>query len=177
MIDLEGALRCQWELFFTLHREDGLTTAELDNGPAHLDVFGWDENQEREDEYQSSEEDYFMEFNSKKRTTTVTFCHASIGDFFRDESEGKVSARGNRFGVIVNYYEAKAHMLKTYLRLITDTDFARKVNDSGNMLGHAAWNWCSLLLTSFSSKISPESRREIAKMLLIAFRSEESMQR
>lgn len=175
MIDLEGALRRQWALFFTLDREDGLTTAELENGPARLDVFDWDGDQERQDEYESSEEDYFMDFKSKKRTTTVTFCHASIGDFLRDESEGKVSATGDHIGVGVNYHEAKAHILKTYLRLITNPDFATKANDSGQTLSHAAGNWCSLLLTSFPSKVSPESRREIAQMLLIAFRSEESM--
>ncbi|KAJ5415509.1 NACHT and TPR domain protein [Penicillium sp. CMV-2018d] len=175
MIDLEGALRRQWASFFTLDREDGLTTAELENGSAHLDVFDWDGDQEKQDEYESSDEDYFINFNSKKGTTTITFCHASIGDFLRDESEGKVSATEDHIGVGVNYHEAKAHILETYLRLITNPDFGKKANDSRNMLGHAARNWCGHLLTTLPSKSSPESRREIAKMLLIAFRSEESM--
>ncbi|KAJ5202862.1 NACHT and TPR domain protein [Penicillium cf. viridicatum] len=154
MIDLEGALRRQWASFFTLDREDGLTTAELENGSANLDVFDWDSDQEKQDEYESSDEDYFMDFNSKKRTTTVTFCHASIGDFLRDESEGKVSAT-----------------------LITNPEFATKANNSGHTLENTARNWCGHLLTTIPSKGSAENRREIVKMVLIAFRSEESMSR
>ncbi|KAJ5598042.1 NACHT and TPR domain protein [Penicillium hordei] len=176
MIDLEGALRRQWASFFTLDREDGLTTAELENGSANMDVFDWDGNQEKQDAYDSSYDDYFVDFNSKKRTTTVTFCHASIGDFLRDESEGKVCATGDRIGVGVNYHEAKAHILKTYLRLITNADFATKANNSYT-LEHTARNWCDHLLTTIPSKCSPENRREVMKMVLIAFRSEESISR
>ncbi|KAJ5819255.1 NACHT and TPR domain protein [Penicillium riverlandense] len=175
MIDLEGALRRQWASFFSLDREDGLTTAELEDGSADLDAFDWRTEEEKQDEYESPEEDYFMAFNSKKDTTTVTFCHASIGDFFRDELEGKVSATGGHIGVGVNYNEAKVHILLTYLRLITNPDFATKADDSGRMLRHAAQHWGDHLLTTFPSKGSTEDRREIAKMLLTAFRSEESM--
>ncbi|KAL5001768.1 NACHT and TPR domain protein [Aspergillus recurvatus] len=177
MIDLEGALRRQWASFFTLHREDGLTTAELENGPAYLDVFDpdWLTDEERPDDYGNPEEDYLMAFDSKKNTTTVTFCHASIGDFLRDESEGKVSATGSRNGVGVNYHEAKAHILRTYLMLITKPEFATKANDSGCMLRHAVQHWGDLLLTISPSEHPLEERQEIAKMLLTAFRSEEAM--
>ncbi|KAE8385186.1 NACHT and TPR domain protein [Aspergillus alliaceus] len=175
IIDLEGAIRRQWASFFTLHREDGLTTAELENRPAYLDAFDWGTDKEKQDEYESSEEDYFMAFNSKRDTTTVTFCHASIGDFLRDESEGKVSATESHIGVGVYYHEAKIHILRTYLRLITNPEFAIKANDSGHMLQNAARHWGDHLLTTFPSKCSLEDRREIAKMLLTAFRSEEAM--
>ncbi|CAG8016084.1 unnamed protein product [Penicillium nalgiovense] len=175
MIDLEGAMRRQWASFFSLDREDGLTTAELDNGLGHLDAFDWGADDEKHGEYENPEEDYFMQYNSKKNTTTVTFCHASIGDFLRDESEGKVSATGDHIGVGVNYQEAKAHILQTYLRLMTNPDFASKADDSGEMFAHAAWDWRNQLLTTSASKSSFEDRREIAKMLLTAFRSEESM--
>ncbi|KAJ6009081.1 hypothetical protein N7522_004097 [Penicillium canescens] len=175
MIDLEGALRRQWASFFSLDREDGLTTAELENGSAHLDVFDWKADEDRQDVYKSSDEDYFMEFNSKKDTTTVTFCHASIVDFFRDELEGKVSAARGHIGVGVDYQVAKVHILKTYLRLITNPDIAAKASDSGQMLRHAARHWGDHLPTTLPTKGSPEDRREIAKMLLVAFRSEKSM--
>jgi tetratricopeptide (TPR) repeat protein len=176
MIDLEGAVRRQWASFFTLHREDGLTTAELENGSAHLHAPGWSADEEKQGADDISEDmDYFMGFNSKKDTTTVAFCHASIGDFLRDESEGKMSAEEGHIGVGVNYHEAKAHILKTYLRLITDPEFATKANDSGHMLRYAARHWGHLLLTTFPSECSLEDKREIAKMLLTAFRAEESM--
>jgi tetratricopeptide (TPR) repeat protein len=179
MIDLEGALRRQWASFFSLDREDGLTTAELENGSAHLNAFDWtgDENSDenRQDVYKSSDEDYFVDFNSKKDTTTVTFCHASILDFFRDELEGKVSAAKGHIAVGVDYQTAKVHILKTYLRLITNPDIAAKASDSGQMLRHAAQHWGDHLPTTLPTKCSSEDRREIAKMLLVAFRSEKSM--
>ncbi|KAF7128696.1 hypothetical protein CNMCM5793_003547 [Aspergillus hiratsukae] len=169
MIDLEGALRRQWASFFTLHREDGLTTAELENGST-INVLDWS----ADDDVISEDMDFFMSFSSKKDTTTVTFCHASIGDFFRDDS-GKVSAKEGNIAVGVNCHEAKAHILKTCLRLITDPGFATKANDSGRMLRYAAWQWGHHLLTISPSECSLEDKREIAKMLLTAFRSEESM--
>ncbi|KAL4739869.1 NACHT and TPR domain protein [Aspergillus similis] len=176
MIDLEGALRRQWAAFFTLHREDGLTTAELENGSAHLDVFDsdWLTDKERQSE-SGNLEDYLMAFNSNKNTTTITFCHASIGDFLRDESEGKVSATESHVSVGVDYHEAKAHILRTYLMLIIDPEFAAKANDSGRMLGHAVRYWGDLLLTISPSECALEERREIAKMLLTVCRSEEAM--
>ncbi|KAL6234540.1 hypothetical protein BDW75DRAFT_241045 [Aspergillus navahoensis] len=177
MIDLEGALRRQWASFFTLHREDGLTTAELENGSVYLDEFDSDcvTDRERQKANGNLEEDYLMAFNSKKNTTTVTFSHASIGDFLRDESEGKVSATGGHSSVGVNYHEAKAHVLRTYLTLITNPEFATKANDSGRMLRHAVQHWGDLLLTIPPSKCPLEERRGIAKMLLTVFRSEEAM--
>ncbi|KAF7586870.1 hypothetical protein BBP40_008217 [Aspergillus hancockii] len=176
MIDLEGALRRQWASFFTLHREDGLTTAELENGLAHLDGFDGSDDDEKLGADEASEDmDYFMDFNSKTDTTTVTFCHASIGDFLRDELEDKVSAKEGHIAVGVNYLEAKAHIQKSYLRLITDPEFATKANDSGHMLRYAARHWGHHLLTTVPSECSLEDKREIAKMLLTVFRSEESM--
>ena len=175
MIDLEGALRRQWASFFSLDREDGLTTAELENGSVDLDAFDLRTDEEKQEEYDSSEEDFFVAFNSKGNTTTVTFCHASISDFFRDESEGKVSASRDHILVGVDYGVAKIHILKTYLRLITDPDFAAKANDSEYMLRHAARHWSDDLLTTLPHNCSSEDRREVAKMLLGAFLSEESM--
>ncbi|GFG13412.1 hypothetical protein IFM61392_07918 [Aspergillus lentulus] len=178
MIDLEGALRRQWASFFTLHREDGLTTAELENGPINLNALDWSADEEKQDvadAVTSDDMDFFMDFSSKKDTTTVTFCHASIGDFFREESEGKVSAKEGHIAVGVNCHEAKVHILKTYLRLMTDPEFATKANDSGHLLRYAARNWGRHLLTISPSECSLEDKREIAKMLLTAFRSEESV--
>jgi tetratricopeptide (TPR) repeat protein len=175
MIDLEGALRRQWASFFTLQREDGLTTAELEN-ESTINALDWSADEEKQAADAASEDmDFFMSFSSKKDTTTVTFCHASIGDFFRDESEGKVLAKEGHTAVGVNCHEAKAHILKTCLRLITDPEFATKANDSGRMLRYAARHWGHHLLTISPSECSIEDKGEIAKMLLTAFRSEESM--
>lgn len=174
MIYLEGALRRQFASFFTLDREDALTTAELQNMSTKADVFDGSDDEKNENEEEAFEDvDNFTDFNSDLQTTTVTFCHASIGDFFRDETEGKVSAGEGHLAVGVNYHEAKAHVLKTFLRLFTDSEFAKKADDSGRMLIHAAQNWVHHLLTTSPSECSLENRKEIAKLLLTVFRSEE----
>ncbi|KAL4894288.1 NACHT and TPR domain protein [Aspergillus ambiguus] len=176
IIDLEGVMRYQWASFFTLHREDGLTTAELENGLSHLEAFNWLTDESKQDEPESFEEGYFMSFNSKKDTTTITFCHASIGEFFADESEGKVAAAGSHIRIGVNCHEARNHILRTYLRLITDSDFASKAGDSGHLLQYASRQWANHLRTTSPAMCSLEDKRAIAKMILIAFRSEESME-
>ncbi|KAL2871688.1 NACHT and TPR domain protein [Aspergillus lucknowensis] len=175
MIYLEGALRRQFASFFNLDREDGLTTSELQNMSTKPDLFdGSDsENEEKEDAFDDVEN--FTDFNSDTLTTTVTFCHASIGDFFRDETEGMVSAGDEHVAVGVNYREAKAHVLKTLLRVLADKEFANKADDGGRMLLHAALNWVHHLLTTTPSDCSLQDQKEIARLLLTMFRSEESM--
>ncbi|PWY88579.1 NACHT and TPR domain protein [Aspergillus sclerotioniger CBS 115572] len=174
IIYLEGALRRQFASFFTLDREDALTTAELQNMSTKPDVFDGSDDEENEDQDEVFEDvDNFTDFNSDLQTTTVTFCHASIGDFFRDETESKVSAGEGHLAVGVNYHEAKAHVLKTFLRLFTDSEFADKADDSKKLFIHAAQAWVPHLLTTSPSECSFEDRTETAKLLLVVFRSEE----
>lgn len=176
MIYLEGALRRQFASFFTLDREDALMTADLQNMSTKPDILGGSDDDKDENEQEAFEDaDNFTDFNSNPQTTTVTFCHASIGEFFRDEAEGKVSAGEGHLAVGVNYHEAKAHILKTFLRLFADSEFTKRIDDSQPMLKHAAWNWVHHLLTTSPSDCSLEDRKEIAKLLLKVFRSEEAI--
>ncbi|RAL05354.1 NACHT and TPR domain protein [Aspergillus ibericus CBS 121593] len=173
MIYLEGALRRQFASFFTLDREDGLTTAELQNMSTKPAIFDGSDDEADGDEEAFEDVENFTDFNSDLQTTTVTFCHASIGDFFRDETESKVSAGQGHLAVGVNYREAKAHVLKTLLRIFADSEFSEKAGDSRKMLIYAAVTWVHHLLTTSPSDCSLEDRTEIAKLLLIVFRSEE----
>ncbi|KAH8695196.1 NACHT and TPR domain protein [Talaromyces proteolyticus] len=178
MIYLEGALRRQFASFFSLDREDTLTTAELQSMSTHVnpfDISDDEDNSRGADEEAFDDVENFTDFDSNKQTTTVTFCHASIGDFFRDETEGKVLAKDGHAPVGVNYYEAKAQVLKTYLRLFTDSEFAKKADDSGNIVIHAGRNWVHHLLTTHPSQTSLEDRKDIAKMLLKAFMFEDAI--
>ncbi|RAL07814.1 NACHT and TPR domain protein [Aspergillus homomorphus CBS 101889] len=175
MIYLEGALRRQFASFFSLDREDSLTTAELQNISTKPGIFDASDDEADQSEEAFEDVDNFTDFNSDLQTTTVTFCHAFIGDFFRDETEGKVSAREDHLAVGVNYREAKAHVLKTLLRLFADSTLADKANDSIAMLTHAAQNWVYHLLSTTPSECSLEDRKKIAQLLLTVLRSEEVM--
>ncbi|KAL2832224.1 NACHT and TPR domain protein [Aspergillus pseudoustus] len=175
MIYLEGALRRQFASFFILDREDGLTTAELQNMSTQPDLFDASDDEEKEEEEAFDDVENFTDFNSDTKTTKATFSHASIGDFFRDETEGKVSAGEAHIAVGVHYHEAKAHVLKTLLRVFIDKDFAAKADDGGSMLTHAAQTWVYHLLTTTPSQCSLDDQKEIAQLLLQMFRSEEVM--
>ncbi|PGH12593.1 hypothetical protein AJ80_06651 [Polytolypa hystricis UAMH7299] len=174
IIYLEGLLRRQFASFFNVDREDGLTTAELYNMSRTLNLFdeSGDERDKDEDEEAFADVENFTDFNSDRQTTTVTFCHASIGDFLRNETQGKVSAGKGHVAVGVNYHEAKAHVLKTLLRLISDREFAKKADDSWDMVTHAARNWVHHLLITSPLECSPDDQKEIAKRLVTAFMSE-----
>ncbi|KAL3473862.1 NACHT and TPR domain protein [Aspergillus californicus] len=180
MIYLEGALRRQFASFFDVNREDGLTTAELQSISIHSN-----DDDEDEAEYAFDDVDNFTDFNSDGISTTITFAHASIGDFFRDESEGKVSAGDKHIAVGVDYREAKAHLLKAFLKMFTNPDFAKRADDGAKLIsrGHnlfhrdtlvyAANNWVFHLQSTIPSECSAGDREEIAKMLLSAFRSDD----
>lgn len=173
MIYLEGALRRQWASFFILDREDGLNTAELQTISAKGDLIGTSE-EENEDEEAFDDVENMIDFNSHATSTTVTFCHASIGDFLRDETEGKVSADGS-FAVGVNYLEAKRHVLKTMMRLLCNKDFSQKASDGGAMLEYASTHWVQYLKEVSPSGCLLDYKVDIANMLFILLTDEESI--
>ncbi|KAL4931965.1 NACHT and TPR domain protein [Aspergillus undulatus] len=175
MIYLEGALRGRFAAFFSVDRDDGLTTAELQNMATRPDLFGGSDDGKRdEDEEVFEDVENFTDFNSDGLTSTVRLSHASIGDFLRDETQGKVSAGEGFFAVGVNYREAKAHVLKTCLRLFTDP-YLPYLGDYMWISNHAALNWAYHLSVAQPSECSSDDREIIAKMLLEMFRDEEVM--
>ncbi|GFF52773.1 vegetative incompatibility protein HET-E-1 [Aspergillus udagawae] len=177
MIYLEGALRKQFAAFFNLDREDGLTTTELQT-MANRTYESDDEDIAKED---SDDQDAFedveniVDFDSNKKSTTVTFSHASLGDFFRDPNEGKVSAAEDKLPVGVVYKDAKAHVLRTCLKILTDTEFSEKAKDSSLMKTYAARNWVQHLHLVQPSETSLEDKKAIASMLARMFSTEEDM--
>ncbi|KAL4958739.1 NACHT and TPR domain protein [Aspergillus stella-maris] len=175
MIYLEGSLRRQFASFFNLDREDGLNTSELQNTSTRPDLFDASDDEDQQDEDAFEDVDNFAEFSSDSTTTTITFSHASIGDFFRDETEGPVAADYDHVAAGVSYRQAKAHVLKSLLRLLTDKDFAKRAVDDADLLNHAAQNWVYHLHDVSPSECSDEDKIEIAQMLLSMFQSEEIM--
>lgn len=176
MIYLEGALRKQFASFFNLDREDGLSTAELqsvrptsDETDDEADNSGPDEGFE--------DVDHETDFDSNPTTTEVTFCHASIGDFLRDENQGKVSAGDGYPAIGVNFNEAKISVLKTCLELFCDDTLANKPQESSqSMMPYAFDNWYEHLYAVKPSEIEPTQRREIGGLLAKMFGQEAFME-
>jgi tetratricopeptide (TPR) repeat protein len=176
MIYPEGALRKQFASFFSLNREDGLTTAELQN-PRRYKGDSDDEEEEggKGEVFEDVENE--TDFDSNKETTEVTFCHASIGDFFRDETQGKVSAGDGHIPIGVDYHDAKVHVLKMCLRLLSDFEFAKKAEGTAAFTEkYGSVYWPAHLRSIELSKVKLEDRKEIASMLAKMFSQEDLME-
>ena len=173
MIYPEGALRKQFASFFTLNREDGLTTAELQN-PHRYKGDSDDEEEESEKGEVFEDVESTTDFDSNKETTEVTFCHASIGDFFRDETQGKVSAGDGHIPIGVDYHDAKIHILTMCLRLLSDLEFAKKAEETTTFTKkYVSEYWLTHLRSVELSKVKFEDRKEVAIMLAKMFSQED----
>ncbi|PKX89118.1 uncharacterized protein P174DRAFT_435807 [Aspergillus novofumigatus IBT 16806] len=142
MIYLKGALCKQFTAFFNLNHKDSLTTIELQALAGR--AYKSDDKPITKEE--SNEQEVFkdikniIEFDSNKELITVTFSHTSLGDFFRNINEGKVSAVKDRLPTRVIYNDAKAHVLKICLKVLTNTEFSEKPKDPSVMLNYATSN-------------------------------------
>lgn len=132
VINLENKLRKQFASFFTLLRDDGLTTADLQGSAGTL--YKEESDDVEEDGLEDVENE--TEFGSNSETTHVVLCHASIGDFFRDKNHGKVSAGEGYPGIGVNIVQARINCLRTCLELICDQQLSRGLEGSHSLCGH-----------------------------------------
>ncbi|KAI9763739.1 MAG: hypothetical protein M1840_009136 [Geoglossum simile] len=170
MFYLEGMLRKQYASFFSLIREDGLSTADLQNFRGIL--VGSDSGEEEEAEEGYDDIENATDFHSNPSTTEVTLSHASIGDFFRDPTQGKVSAGDNYPTIGVNFNEAETSVLKTCLNLLCDEGLREKAKESPSLLPYAINSWWHHLRTADPPKASRDDCREIAGLLVKMFKSE-----
>lgn len=175
MIYLEEALRKQFASFFSLTREDGLSTAELQMVSQTSDEAD-DKVEQTGPEEGFDDNENPTDFDSNPTTTEVTFCHASIGDFLRDESQGKVSADDDHPAIGVDFNEAKISVLKTCLELFCNDELAKKPqNSTQSMMEYALDNWYYHFCTVKPSTVEPSQRREIGGLLVKMFGREAFM--
>lgn len=159
VLNLENMLRKQFASFFLLIRLDGLQTSDLQS-----DRVNEDEQKESEDGLDDVENE--TDFNSNKETTEVIFCHASIGDFFRDRNQGKVSAGEEYPEIGVDIMQARMMTLKTCLTLVT-------TRSSTCLLRNYAlsyWHQHLQEATSYLEDTDQNDKLEIVKLLLTLLR-------
>ncbi|KAF3481931.1 NACHT and TPR domain-containing protein [Arthroderma uncinatum] len=140
MIYLEGPLRRQFASFFSLNREDGLTTADL-----HLinpNVADSDEEDIDDGQGDSFEDiDDATQFDSNLDTTTVTFCHSSIGDFFR-AAKGKISAGDGYPSIGVDIDAAEFNVTTTCLDILCgDESMVNAENKAASLRYYEDRHW------------------------------------
>lgn len=146
LIDLEGNLRKNYASLFTPSRDDGLTTAELLAPKRAYDddeeetVAGADEGDGEDDL------DFPSQFDSNPKTTTVSFSHASISDFFRDPKQGKVRATGDDCPEVgVNLAEAQIQIVRVCTDIIVDKDLRDRMKEAVSLANYAGNNWAEHL--------------------------------
>lgn len=116
-LGLEDALRIQYASLFVLNREDGLTTADLISGERN--AFAQPQDDGSVDNSDSSSEQE-QEFNSDTYRTKVVFCHASIRDYLRNPSYGKVAAGDESTPVGVDIVQMSVKALNVCLSEIAN---------------------------------------------------------
>ena len=173
LLSLEDSMRTQFAAFFSLTRQDGLTTADLQHISAQeLRNLSDTENEEFE------EQDLDVAagatyYNSDPSTTEITFCHASVGDFFRDESEGPLSA-GEGFPLVgVAFNEAKVSVCQTCLGLLCDEDMRNKNQNGVSMVPYAFGTWYDHLKAINLSTTTIQSKQAIGIYLTRMFRDKD----
>lgn len=129
--DLENSLRGIYSSFFTLDREDGMTTADL---------LEWREKRAQARETSPSQDMLAddLDFSSNLDQTDVVFFHASLGEFFRSEASTNISPPdGQKIGFDEN--EALVHIASTCMRIFIQKGFCNK--DSERIRLYAATHW------------------------------------
>ena len=172
---LEGKLRKQFASFFTLTREDTLTTADLQAPRKSLE----------EDEITSAGPDAEegldnveneTDFDSNISTTTIAFSHASIGDFFRDNKEGKVIAPdGEHPAVGLNLKEARFHVARTCIDLMSDATLGPRMKEAVSFTTYAGQHWRLHLLDLNKEDTSDEEKIGLGVSLSQMFQEQQSI--
>ncbi|OBT90407.1 hypothetical protein VE02_00688 [Pseudogymnoascus sp. 03VT05] len=150
MIGLERSLRTQFASFFTLTRQDGLSTADLQKLQHGAETLGTDEDGKLCSQSASEDEDWDEaedESDSDPLTTEVTFSHASFGDFLHDENEGPVSGGQNTLPVGVDIrnanspkepvaLELKSNVASVWLELLRKIDITKTSEEDKKAIAH-----------------------------------------
>lgn len=179
VLNLEGKLRVQFASFFVLTREDALTTADLQSlrrAP----------NEEVEEDARAGAElneddglddvDNETEFSSNPTTTSVSFVHASISDFFRDPKQGKVSAGEDAPAIGVAMPEAALSVTKICLDVLIDDSLLRRMEQAVSLRTYATC-WLEHLEDLDYEKIGPEDRTSIGMSIVSLLRDEKLIPR
>ncbi|OBT44078.1 hypothetical protein VE00_04518 [Pseudogymnoascus sp. WSF 3629] len=169
MIGLERSLRTQFASFFTLIRQDGLSTADLQKLRHGAETLSIDEDRKLCSQSASEDEDWDGaedESDSDPLTTEVTFSHASFGDFFHDENEGPVSGGQNTLPAGVDIRNARVRVFCACLDIMSCEPGSPKEPVALELRSYVASVWLELLRKIDITKTSEEDKKAIADGLM-----------
>ncbi|KLU82190.1 NACHT and TPR domain-containing protein [Magnaporthiopsis poae ATCC 64411] len=172
---LEETLRGQQSCFFTLERADGLSTADLaerTNDEIRRQAQGALQKSPSLDGDGAAlagrvlAADHDIEYVSNKRTTLVTFCHASVREFFLSDDSTNLHAGEGSQNIGFDLAEARLHVLETCLRIFTDSEFFTAVGEDGiSLQRYAAWYWQEHLQEVDRASLTVTQKAAIGRMI------------
>lgn len=182
MPDLEDRLRGQFSSFFTLEREDNMTTESLQlpiqdipNENISHEEHSSDQASESHDMHQTleelEEEDYaFHPYGSDFKTTLLGFSHASIRDYLVQEGRPATRKYPVDLGIGIDVNKAEHHITVTCLSILCDTEHESLFIED-NMLEYAADNFLKHLQKVDRSSLSKPEKRSVVRPLFTIFQS------
>lgn len=164
VLSLKGKLRNRFVSFFVLSRKKRLSSANLkaENSETR---FASDENSKGDLDNAEDETSH----ESNLQNTRVAFCHASIGEFFRATSNGKVSSGPEHHVIGVDIVETKIRVLKNCLNLICmQEDRDQKSREYSTLWYYASDQWHTHVkeAAEILDKVDSAQRQEIDILLI-----------
>ncbi|KAF7515243.1 hypothetical protein PCG10_003551 [Penicillium crustosum] len=162
-LGLEDALRIRYTSLFVLNWEDGLTIADLVSGKRNSFAQPRDDGSV-ENFQSSSEQEQEQQFNSDDFTTQVVFSHASIRDYLRNPSYGKVAAGDESTPVGVDVVQMSVKALNFCLSEIANGNGPFPPSSLHN---YAIHEWVSHLnhVCKYLDKIDQQQKQETIVLL------------
>ncbi|ATY64863.1 NACHT and TPR domain [Cordyceps militaris] len=109
-----------------------------------------------------------MEYRSKKSTTSVSFFHSTVREFFRNFSTNIANAPFEST-ITFNNVEARLHIVKTCLRIFSNTKWFEGFNlgpGKAAIKQYAAWYWQEHLAALDPSAVSISDKKELGPQIV-----------
>ncbi|TQV98407.1 NACHT and TPR domain-containing protein [Cordyceps javanica] len=116
-----------------------------------------------------------MEYRSKKSTTSVSFFHSTVREFFRNFSTN-IAGASFQPNITFDNVEARLHIVKTCLRIFSDQKWFESFNlgtGKAAMKQYAAWYWQEHLAALDPTDVKVNDKKELAPQI-VAMLLEES---
>ena len=189
MYDLEDRLRGQFSSFFTLEREDNMTTESLQlaiqrdirqemilheepSGDEADEKFHWHQPVDDHGE----EDDVSQKYDSDFNTTLLGFSHASIRDYLVQEGRQSTRRYPADLGIGVDYNKAEHHITATCLSILCDIEHEDMFLNS-NILRYAADNFLKHLRAVDRPSLNKQEKQIIVRPLFTVFQDDSIIQR
>ncbi len=109
-----------------------------------------------------------MEYRSKKSTTSVSFFHSTVREFFRNYPANVANA-AFKPTITFDQVEARLHIVKTCLKIFSDKEWFEKFDlgpGKAAIKQYAAWYWQEHVAALDPAAVKPDDKKELAPQIV-----------